>query len=136
MKKYANGLLVSTNKPLEVHAHSPGQTFKSKSSIIQGVDVIQNSLMRSYSVACSGILVSTNVRDGKIVEIHNHRDFNWNDTLSPVVNSKLETDLTLTQEQTSSLIRNLNVSHNKVHGDINLDTFNPIGTHKHTWTIV
>ena len=121
---------------MEVHAHSPGQTFNSKSSIIQGVDVIPNSLMRSYSVACSGILVSTNVRDGKIIEIHNHRDFNWNDTLSPVVNSKLETDIALTQEQTSNLIQNLNISHNRIHGEINLDTFNPVGSHKQTWTIV
>ena len=77
VKKYANGLLVSTNKPLEVHAHSPGQTFNSKSSIIQGVNVIQNSLMRSYSIACSRILVFTNVSKDtqpKIVKIHNHRN--------------------------------------------------------------
>ena len=48
LKKIMNGLLVSTNKTLEVHAHSPGKTFTSKSIVVSGLDMIQISLTQSF----------------------------------------------------------------------------------------
>ena len=136
VKKFANGLLVSTNTTLEVHAHSPGQTFTSKSTVVNGVDIIQNSLTQSFSIACSGVLVSTTIQEGKTVAIHNHDDFRWNDTLSPQLNSRLETEIALAKDETRSLMINLNETQNAIHGPIGIDTFIPNGTHKHTWTII
>ena len=129
------GLLVSTNKTLEVHAHSPGQTFTSKSTVVNGVDIIQNSLTQSFSIACSGVLVSTTIQEGETVAIYNHDDFKWNDTLSTQLNSRLETEITLAKDGTENLI-SLNETQNAIHGPISIDTFAPNGTHKHTWTII
>ena len=60
-----------------------------------------------------------------MVKIHNYRDFDCKDTLSPMVNSNLDTDLTKVQEQTSNLIQNLNISHKKSmdHSGINISCF-------------
>ena len=137
VKKFSNGLLVSTKFPLQVHQHSLGNTFHSKSRIINGTTVVKNEADSSYSVACNGILVSTEITDPEVIQIHNHHNFVWDDTVQPISNKKLTEDIEQTQKYTRNNLADLNVKFEKAHGDIDYrEIFDPTGTHAPTWLIV
>ena len=137
VKKFKNGLLVSTKFPLQVHQHSLGHTFNSKSKIINGTSVIKNDPENSYSVACSGILVSTDMSDPRIVQIHNNHDFDWDDAVQPLTDKKLAEDLEITKHLTKYNLADLNIKVNRAHGDIDYnEVFNLKGVHAPTWMIV
>ena len=137
VKKYKNGLLISTKFPLQVHQHSIGHTFNSKSKIINGTAIIKNEVDSSYSVACNGILLSTDMTDPRIIQIHNHYNFNWDDAVQPLTDKKLVEDLEEAKFLTKNNLTDLNVKVNQAHGDIDYnEIFNMKGVHAPTWIII
>ena len=137
VEKFENGLLISTKFPLQIHQHSLGRTFYSKSKVINGTTIVKNDEDSSYSVACNGILVSTDITDPETLQIHSNHNFEWDDTVQPISNKKLTNDIVETKRLTQINLADLKEKVETAHGDIDFkEILNPRGAHAPTWIII
>ena len=137
VEKFKNGSLISTKFPLQIHQHSLGRTFYSKSRMINGTTVVKNQEDSSYSVACDRILVLTDITDPETIQIHSNHNFDWDDAVQPISDKKLTNDIIETKRLTKLNIADLSNKVEKAHGDINYkEIFNPSGAHAPTWIII
>ena len=132
-RKIDDGLMVSTNIPIEVHHHSAERLFNSHSTIIEGTDLLRNSPKESYSVSCNGILISTKLDDPHNITIHDHDSFSWDNTITSAVNKKMLDSIKQEQSDTRSLIGRVNASISDIHGNFKIGHLHPLGPHKYAW---
>ena len=136
IKKFKNGLLISTKEPLQVHQHSSDHLFNSKSKLINGTAIIKNDPKNSYSVACNGILTSTDIISPDKISIHNHDNFQWDDAVQPIIDSKFKENFDKTTEITNETLFQLNHTVTDTHLNFDVKSIlNPTGPHRHTWFI-
>ena len=131
-KPFQHGLLVSTRRPLEVHHHSRDRIFNARSSQINGTAVLSNDPHSSQSIACNGMLISTQLSSPKPVEIQHQPHFDWNNTLRSSIDTRLRGRIQEENSDSKQLLNQLNETLYDMNNGFSFDALDLKGTHRYT----
>ena len=130
-KSYDHGIIVSTRVPMEVHMIDPVGFFRSKAKTINGVHVISNTANKTFTVSCNGLLSATKMTEPTAIEIYDEHQWILADTLTPIVNKRLQEEIEDTKKKTEETMLHITSNITDIENDHNLqwqDTYPSLDT--------